>query len=149
MPDQNEIFDAAVRILLLTDRCVTISIAPGGVSIRLPTTRKLAEYLRVPHYYVLPAFAEMERDGLLRRMERVGISTTPRGTTCILRLMDTAYADAAEEVLGRRMLTELLAKAEEGRDQPMTVRYERRAPTTGDLQSPVPEGEDKQSTVSD
>ncbi len=148
MPDQNEIFDAAVRILL-TDRCVTISITPDGVSIRLPTTRKLAEYLRIPHYYILPAFAEMERDGLIRRMERVGISTTSRGTACILRLMETAYTDAAEEVLGRGMLTKLLAKAEEDRDQPMAGRYEHHAPTAGDLQNPVPENEDEQSTVSD
>ncbi|WP_301664758.1 hypothetical protein [Methanoculleus frigidifontis] len=141
MPDQDEIFDAALRILLFADRCVTVSISPGGVSIRLPTTRRLAEYLQVPHYYVLPVFAAMERDGLIRRVERVGISTTPEGTTRLLTMTAAAYPGAAEEVLGEGILAELLKRAAVRPDK--TVNGEYRHPTPhGKLQSPVSDGED-------
>ncbi len=153
MSDQDDIFDAALRILLFADRCMTVSITPGGVSIRLPTTRKLAEYLDVPHYYVLPAYAAMEQDGLIRRVERVGISTTPEGTRCLLRMMETTYADAAEEVLGVGMLAELLRKMKIKPDQTTRGRYQDHAPTgrpsLDGPQSPDTEGEDEHNAVSD
>lgn len=142
MPDQNELFDAAVQILLFVDRRVTITIAPGGVSMRLPTTRKLAEYLQVPHYYVLPTFDGMEQDGLIRRMERIGISTTPKGTSRILQMIEEGYTDAAEEILGEGMLTELLKRMEISPDQNP---HGRLSPV--ELHSPDIEGED--STVSE
>ena len=98
--EHDDIIEAAVRFLLEEDRCVTISFSPGGAAIRFPTTRKLAEYLGIPHYYVLPRFGAMERDGLIRRAERVGISTTPTGTERLLLIMVERYRDSAEEVFG-------------------------------------------------
>jgi hypothetical protein len=118
MSGQEEIFDAAIRILLFDDRCVTFSAAPDGLSIRFPTTRKLADFLQIPHYYVLPVFAMMEKDGLIRRVERVGISTTPEGTIKVLRLMARDYREAAEGVLGAELLQELLKKAGAGHEMP-------------------------------
>jgi len=109
--EHDEIIDAAIRILLKEDRQITISFSPGGISIRFPTTRKLAEYLDTPHYYVLPRFGAMERDGLITRVERVGISTTPAGTKEILRLMAERYREHAEEILGREVLQALQAHA--------------------------------------
>ena len=84
--EHDDIFEAAIRILLEEDRCVTVGFSPDGVSIRFPTTRKLAEFLSIPHYYVLPRFGAMEHDGLIRRAERVGISTTAAGTVRKMRL---------------------------------------------------------------
>ncbi|NLB01642.1 MAG: hypothetical protein GX837_11925 [Methanomicrobiales archaeon] len=98
--EHDDIIEAAVRFLLEEDRCVTISFSPGGAAIRFPTTRKLAEYLGIPHYYVLPRFGAMERDGLIRRAERVGISTTSAGTKRLLAIMVERYQDSAEEVFG-------------------------------------------------
>jgi len=62
--EHDDIIEAAARILLEEDRCVTIGFYPGGIAIRFPTTRKLAEHLGIPHYYVLHRLGEMERDGL-------------------------------------------------------------------------------------
>ena len=107
--EHDEIIDAAIRILLEENRQKTISISPGGISIRFPTTRKLAEYLGIPHYYVLPRFGAMERDGLITRVERVGVSTTVAGTREILRLMAERYREHAEEILGREVLQALQA----------------------------------------
>ncbi|MCK8519132.1 hypothetical protein [Methanoculleus sp. 7T] len=108
--EHDDIFEAAVRILLEEDRCVTISFSPDGISIRFPTTRKLAEYLSIPHYYVLPRFGAMERDGLIHREERVGISTTAAGTEQLLAVMAERYRERAEEVLGAEVLRALQAR---------------------------------------
>jgi len=109
--EHDEIIDAAIRILLEENRQITISFSPGGISIRFPTTRKLAEYLGIPHYYVLPRFGAMERDGLITRVERVGISTTPAGTKELFRLMAERYREHAEEILGKEFLRALQAHA--------------------------------------
>ena len=109
--EHDEIIDAAIRILLEEDRQVTISFSPDGISIRFPTTRKLAEFLSIPHYYVLPRFGAMERDGLIHRAERVGISTTAAGTAQLLKLMAERYRERAEEVLGTGILQALQAYA--------------------------------------
>ena len=109
--EQNDIIDAAIRILLEEDRCITVGFSPDGISIRFPTTRKLAEFLGIPHYYVLPRFGEMERDGLIRREERVGISTTPAGTQRLLSTMAERYSERAEEVLGRDTFAVLRQRA--------------------------------------
>ena len=106
----DDIIEAAARILLEEDRCVTIGFYPGGIAIRFPTTRKLAEHLGIPHYYVLPRFGEMERDGLIRRVERVGISTTAAGTERLLAIMAERHRERAEEVLGADVLRVLQAR---------------------------------------
>ncbi|WP_214021096.1 hypothetical protein [Methanoculleus sp.] len=108
--EHDDIIDAAVRILLEEDRCVTIGFYPGGIAIRFPTTRKLAEHLGIPHYYVLPRFGEMERDGLIRRTERVGISTTAAGTERLLAVMMERHGERAEEVLGEEVFRVLQAR---------------------------------------
>jgi len=112
--EHDDIFEAAIRILLEEDRCITVSFSPGGVSIRFPTTRKLAEYLDIPHYYVLPRFGIMEHDGLIRRAERVGISTTAAGTVRLLAVMAERYRERAEEALGREVFSALQARAGAG-----------------------------------
>jgi Mn-dependent DtxR family transcriptional regulator len=109
--EHDDIFEAAAQILLKEDRCVTISFYPGGITIRFPTTRKLAEHLGIPHYYVLPRFGAMERDGLIRRTERVGISTTAAGTERLLAIMAERHGALAEEVLGAGVFTALRARA--------------------------------------
>lgn len=109
--EHDDIFEAAIRILLDEDGCITVGLSPGGVSIRFPTTRKLAEFLGIPHYYVLPRFGMMEHDGLIRRAERVGISTTAAGTMRLLAVMMERHQDRAEEVLGKDILSALQARA--------------------------------------
>ncbi len=114
--EHDDIIDAAVRILLEEDRCITVGFSPDGISLRFPTTRKLAEHLGIPHYYVLPRFGEMERDGLIRRIERVGISTTAAGTRRLLAVMAGRHGDHAEEILGAGVLRALEIRAAQWRD---------------------------------
>ncbi|KDE54848.1 hypothetical protein [Methanoculleus sp. MH98A] len=109
--EHDDIIDAAVRILLEEDRCLTVGFSPDGISLRFPTTRKLAEHLGIPHYYVLPRFGEMERDGLIRRAERVGISTTAAGTERLLAVMAERHSERAEKVLGAGVLRALEIRA--------------------------------------
>lgn len=105
--EHDEMIEAALQILLEEDRQMTIVFTPGGISIRFPTTRRLAEYLGIPHYYVLPRFGAMERDRLITRVERVGISTTVAGTEHLLRLMIENHKGRAEEILGERVFQAL------------------------------------------
>jgi hypothetical protein len=105
MLSEKILFTAAIEIMLRLDYHVALQVGPDGIAIRLPTTRRLAEYLGVPHYYVLPHFAEMEKNQLIQRKERVGISTTPRGTQMLLEQMGDEYAGEAKAVLGDDLFT--------------------------------------------
>ena len=73
------LFDAAIRIQL-AERAISITFTQDSIRIKFPTTRRLAEFLEVPHYYVLPYFAMMEQEELVTRAERVGILTTSKGS---------------------------------------------------------------------
>ncbi len=101
--------DTAVRIQL-QEGSISLSFSRDTVRIRFPTTRRLAEYLEVPHYYVLPYFAMMEEQDLVTRAERVGILTTDKGTRMMIGLMKTRYAKETGEILGPEIFRELVRK---------------------------------------
>jgi DNA-binding transcriptional regulator YhcF (GntR family) len=107
----DQVFDAALRIHLLQDRAVTITFTPSDILVKFPTTRSLAEFLKVPHYYVLPYFGMMEQEQLVTRAERVGILTTPRGTRKYLELMNRDYRQQAIDILGEELLARLTERA--------------------------------------
>lgn len=103
------LFDAAVRIQL-QERSVTVAFTDSSIRIKFPTTRRLAEFLEVPHYYVLPYFAMMEQEELVTRAERVGILTTAKGSRKMIGLMGEKYRNESEEILGSTVFAELLRK---------------------------------------
>jgi DNA-binding transcriptional regulator YhcF (GntR family) len=103
------LFDAAVRIQLL-ERSVTIAFADKTIRMKFPTTRRLAEFLDVPHYYVLPYFAIMEQEELVTRAERVGILTTAKGSRKMIDLMHEKYQKESGEILGTAIFEEILRK---------------------------------------
>ncbi|HVP94358.1 MAG TPA: hypothetical protein VMS89_04210 [Methanoregulaceae archaeon] len=102
------LFDAAIKIQLLHERSIQISFTEDGVHIKFPTTRRLAEFLDVPHYYVLPYFAMMEQESLVIRAERVGILTTKEGTEKFLKMIDRHYHNDAEHLLGTALFEDIL-----------------------------------------
>lgn len=111
MSTHDDIFEAAARILLLDDRCVTLSFSPEAsrsVSRRpgnLPSTS-------IPHYYVLPPRFGDGAGRLIRRAERVGISTTAAGgTQRLLSIMAERYPERAEEILGAAVFPALQARS--------------------------------------
>jgi len=103
------LFDTAVRIQLM-ERALSISFTSDTISIKFPTTRRLAEFLNVPHYYILPFFAMMEQDELVTRAERVGILTTAKGSRKMIALMKEKYAQEIEEILGHTIFEEIVTK---------------------------------------
>ncbi len=103
------LFDAAVRIQLL-ERSITIVFADNTIRMKFPTTRRLAEFLDVQHYYVLPYFAMMEQEELVTRAERVGIITTAKGSRKMIDLMQEKYRKECSEILGAVIFEELLKK---------------------------------------
>lgn len=105
------IFDAAIRIHLLMDRSVTVNISGEAIRIKFPTTRTLADFLGVPHYYVLPYFAMMEEGNLVTRAERIGIFTTTAGTKKYLDILSEKYHDQGLRVLGPDIFREMQKRA--------------------------------------
>ena len=103
------LFDAAVRIQLL-ERSITIAFGDNTIRIKFPTTRRLAEFLDVPHYYVLPYFAMMEQEELVTRAERVGIMTTAKGSRKMIGLMQEKYPHECSGILGAQIFNELQKK---------------------------------------
>ena len=103
------LFDAAIRIQLL-ERSITVAFADNTIRVKFPTTRRLAEFLDVPHYYVLPYFAMMEQEELVTRAERVGILTTAKGSRKMIELMREKYEKEAGEILGSAIFADLLKR---------------------------------------
>jgi DNA-binding transcriptional regulator YhcF (GntR family) len=101
------LFDAAIRIQL-AERSISITFAQNEIRIKFPTTRRLAEFLDVPHYYVLPYFAMMEQEELVTRAERVGILTTAKGSRKMIELMREKYFQETEAILGTSVFPEIL-----------------------------------------
>ena len=93
------LFDAAVRIQL-QEHSITLLFTDNTVCIKFPTTRRLAEFLEVPHYYVLPYFAMMEEEELVTRAERVGILTTAKGSRKMIGIMKENYLQEITGILG-------------------------------------------------
>jgi len=102
------LFDAAVRIQVLHDRNITMAFSEHQIQIKFPTTRRLAEFLEVPHYYVVPYFAMMEQEDLVTRAERVGILTTMKGTNILIDLLNTRYRTEAENILGHELFNDIV-----------------------------------------
>jgi hypothetical protein len=103
------LFDAAAQIQLLHDKNLPIIFFENEIRIRLSTTRRLAEFLNVPHYYVLPYFAMMEEQRLVTRAERVGVLTTQEGTVKLLELMNRRYRSESEKILGKEICTIIMS----------------------------------------
>ena len=103
------LFDTAIRIQLL-ERSISITFSQDTLRIKFPTTRRLAEFLAVPHYYVLPYFASMEQEELVTRAERVGILTTAKGSRKMIEIMRDRYPKETIEILGQLIFEELLRK---------------------------------------
>jgi DNA-binding transcriptional regulator YhcF (GntR family) len=103
------LFDTAIRIQL-AERSISITFAQDTMRIKFPTTRRLAEFLEVPHYYILPFFASMEQEELVTRAERVGILTTAKGSRKMMEMMRDRYQKETIEILGLVIFEELLRK---------------------------------------
>ena len=118
----DEIFEAAAQIMLFIDRLITIHFTLNAVRIRFPTTRKLAEHLQMPHYYILPYFATMEKEDMITRVERVGISTTRQGSRKLIKLMAAKYKEQIEAILGASLFNEIQQRTigEEGEKKQTT-----------------------------
>jgi DNA-binding transcriptional regulator YhcF (GntR family) len=105
------LYDAVLRIQLFEEHEVAVIFSEEEIRIRLPTTRRLAEFLHVPHYYVLPYFAMMEQEALVTRAERVGIMTTAKGTARYLAVMKEQYAAEGATILGPNVYADLVMRA--------------------------------------
>jgi len=97
------LFHSAVQILIMEEQMVNISFSEGVFRIKFPTTRKLAEVLHVPHYYVLPYIGIMEEQELVTRIERVGIYTTKTGSAMLIKHMDAKYPKEGEKIFGKKL----------------------------------------------
>ncbi|QSZ67682.1 hypothetical protein RJ40_09265 [Methanofollis aquaemaris] len=99
-----EILTAVARILIFEDGAITFLCTKDEISIRFPKTRRLAAYLSVPHYYVIPVLAAMEEEGLVTRTERVGVSTNTKGTAILFSRIMEDYPEEVEQILGPDLL---------------------------------------------
>jgi DNA-binding transcriptional regulator YhcF (GntR family) len=103
------LFDTAIRIQL-AERSISITFEQDTIRIKFPTTRRLAEFLGVPHYYVLPYFALMEQEELVTRAERVGILTSAKGSRKMITLMRKEYFRETEDILGVSIFQDIIEK---------------------------------------
>lgn len=105
------LFASAVQLFLVEEHSISLTFTPDGIQIRFPTTRRLAEYLNVPHYYILPYFAMMEEQELVIRAERVGIMTTKTGSERMIRIMTEQYQAESYALLGAEIFQGVSTRA--------------------------------------
>lgn len=105
------LFLAAVKLCLIEEQSLSLTFTNEGIRIRFPTTRRLAEYLQVPHYYILPFFGMMEEQELVTRAERVGILTTKSGSEYMIRIMHEKFPDESKTLLGEDIFFHICTKA--------------------------------------
>ena len=110
-PSADELFDAIVRLFLFEHSVIVSFAADASVRIKIPATRRIADFLKIPHYLVLRSLAIMENDGLVRKEERAGIVTTDAGSRIIIRLLMTRHYTEAEALFGPVILDELARNA--------------------------------------
>src|SRR5674476_1394560 len=98
--DLNIVLDAALQILLTIDDSISVRFSKDAIHIKLPTTRRLADFLEVPHYYVLPILGLMEMDELITRAKRLVVHTTKKGGRIGSALMQKRHMNEAVALLG-------------------------------------------------
>lgn len=103
---------ACARTLILEDGELSLQVSAAGIKVKFPTTRRIAEHMDVPHYYVLPYFAGLETQGILTRTERVGIFTTPAGTNRLFSGMSEEELAKIVSICGDDLYRVLLAVGE-------------------------------------
>jgi hypothetical protein len=101
------LFRAALELFFSEEHSISLTFSEKGIRIRFPTTRRLADYLKVPHYYILPYFAMMEEQELVTREERVGIHTTNQGSMKIIRIMQEEFIDESIALLGPEIFEQI------------------------------------------
>lgn len=106
------LFKAAVKLFFIEEHAISLTFTDKGIRIRFPTTRRLAEYLNVPHYYILPYFAMMEEQDLVTREERVGIHTTNEGSMKIIKIMNEEFSNDASALFGPEIFQQICKIAE-------------------------------------
>lgn len=106
------IIQSAVEVTLLQEKNLSFQFTPTEIRMKFPTTRTLAKYLGVPHYYVLPIFAMMEEQHLVTREQRVGIWTTGEGSRLFFAALQKANTNAVQEILPDDLLNRLISAAE-------------------------------------
>jgi hypothetical protein len=106
------LFNAAVKLFLVEEHAISLTFTDQGIRIRFPTTRRLAEYLNVPHYYILPYYGMMEEQELVTREERVGIHTTNKGSMKIIRIMNEKFSGESSALLGPEIFRQICKFAE-------------------------------------
>lgn len=93
------VFSCSRQIMLREGECM-VTFLGGNLRLKFPTTRKVADVLGVPHYYVLPFVAGLEEKGLLTRQERIGIFTTLEGTKRFFSEMNVDELHQAQDIFG-------------------------------------------------
>jgi DNA-binding MarR family transcriptional regulator len=100
LPSFDPFFDAVLRLSLAEDRCVGLIFTSGGVLIRFPPTRRIADQLGVTHSHILKIIGALVACGLATRAERIEVRTTPAGTRRLFRLIEKRYRAETEVLLG-------------------------------------------------
>ena len=68
--------------------------------------------MEVRHYYILPNLGIMEKEVIVTGAERVGISTTVKGSKILIKLMDKKYKKESESLSGAVIFEEIKRRVE-------------------------------------
>jgi len=103
-----QVFDAAIRILLCQEKFLEVDFSPDRIRIHLPPKRILAVSCSMPVSKMTAILSEMEQQQLIGAEQRGGMWATSPGNRIIADLLERKYRKEAEAVLGPVVLKTLL-----------------------------------------
>lgn len=109
IPPRN-IFKKALWILLYRQKNLEFTIFPDSISLRLPVQRDLSQYCSVSKSGLTEVLHDMERQDLIKKEERVGIWTTPKGNRVVADVIERHYRTQATRLLGANMVHLILER---------------------------------------
>ncbi len=105
-----EVFKAALRILLHDQKSLEVTISPDAITLHLPVLRDLSPRCSLSHSEMIKVLQGMERHALIRKKERIGIWTRPKGNRVIADPIDGYYKRQAARLLGEGVLLQFMER---------------------------------------
>lgn len=102
---------SCARSLIFSGEELVLSVSPSGIRLKFPPTRRVAEALKIPHYYVLPVISALEEEGLLVKTERVGVFLTQSGIDRMFASLSDAERKRLFAICGPAVVSLLLPGA--------------------------------------
>jgi len=114
------VLETALWIQLCDRKSLDVDFFPEGIRFHLPSSHLLSLYCSASHGNMMEVLCDMENQQLIKKEQRVGMWTTPRGNRLVADIIEKRYRKQARALLGQKMLQLLLHRFRTTLSEPLT-----------------------------